>query len=42
MGVINGGDLVDVVKKRIKIDTKNLMSAREWFKRAKDYYESMN
>lgn len=40
MGVINGKDKVDVIKQRIKIDTKDLMKAREWFKKAKERYET--
>jgi T4 RnlA family RNA ligase len=40
MGVINGKDKIDVIKQRIKIDTKDLMKAREWFKKAKERYET--
>jgi T4 RnlA family RNA ligase len=38
MGVINGKDIVDVVKQRLKIDTKNLMQAREWMNKAKEEF----
>jgi T4 RnlA family RNA ligase len=39
MGIINGKDKVDLIKQRIKIDTKNLMQARDWFKKAKENFE---
>ena len=38
MGAINGKDIVDVVKQRLKIDTKNLMQAREWMNKAKEEF----
>jgi hypothetical protein len=38
MGVINGKDIVDVVKQRLKIDTKNLMQARDWMNKAKEEF----
>jgi T4 RnlA family RNA ligase len=40
MGIISGKDKVDLIKQRIKIDTKNLMQAREWMKKAKERFES--
>lgn len=40
MGVINGKDKVDVIKQRIKIDTKNLMQARQWFNKAKENFNN--
>jgi RNA ligase len=40
MGIISGKDKVDSIKQRIKIDTKNLMQAREWMKKAKERFES--
>lgn len=39
MGIISGKDKVDLIKQRIKIDTKNLMQAREWMKKAKERFE---
>jgi hypothetical protein len=39
MGVINGKDKVDVIKQRIKIDTKDLMKARTWLNKAKENFE---
>lgn len=38
MGILNGKDIVDVVKQRLKIDTKNLLQAREWFNKAKENF----
>lgn len=38
MGVINGGDLIDLVKRRIKIDTRSLMNARSWMNNANLHY----
>ncbi len=38
MGILNGKDIVDVVKQRLKIDTKNLLQAREWFNNAKENF----
>lgn len=40
MGIISGKDKVDLIKQRIKIDTKNLMQAREWMNKAKERFES--
>jgi len=39
MGVINGKDKVDVIKQRLKIDTRNLIQAREWLNKAKENFE---
>lgn len=39
MGIISGKDKVDLIKQRIKIDTKNLMQGREWMKKAKERFE---
>lgn len=39
MGIINGKDKVDLIKQRIKIDTKNLLQARLWMKKAKERFE---
>lgn len=39
MGIISGKEKVDLIKQRIKIDTKNLMQAREWMKKAKERFE---
>ena len=40
MGIISGKDKVDLIKQRIKIDTKNLMQAREWMKKAKERFQN--
>lgn len=40
MSIISGKDKVDLIKQRIKIDTKNLMQAREWMNKAKERFES--
>jgi hypothetical protein len=40
MGIINGKDKVDVIKNRVKTETRNLMQAREWFNNAKKNYEN--
>ena len=39
MGIISGKDKVDLIKQRIKTDTKNLLQAREWMKKAKERFE---
>ena len=39
MGIISGKDKIDLIKQRIKIDTKNLMQAREWMKKVKERFE---
>jgi T4 RnlA family RNA ligase len=36
MGIISGKDKVDLIKQRIKTDTKKLLQAREWMKKAKE------
>ena len=38
--VISGKDKVDLIKQRIKIDTKNLMQAREWMKKVKERFQN--
>ena len=40
MGIISGKDKVDLIKQRIKIDTKNLMQAREWMKKVKERFQN--
>jgi T4 RnlA family RNA ligase len=39
MGIISGKDKVDLIKQRIKTDTKKLLQAREWMKKAKERFE---
>jgi T4 RnlA family RNA ligase len=40
MGIINGKDKVDVIKQRLKLDTKNLLQARAWLNKAKENFDS--